>query len=70
MFEELAQFDVGGLDKESPYGRLYPEQAFFSGISIPRLSQLFDLACQPKGQNLYLLLEIKSEAAIQTTNII
>ena len=69
-FAELAQFDVGGLDKESPYGMLYPEQAFFSGIRIPRLSQLFDLACQPKGQNLYLLLEIKSEAAIQATNIV
>ena len=58
---DLQTFDVGGVDKRSSYGSLYPEQNFLSDVRIPKLSDLLELACRPKGQNLFLLLEIKSD---------
>jgi len=67
---QLEMFDVGGLDKSSPYGRLYPEQAFLSDVRIPKLTDLLDLACLPKGQNLFLLLEIKSVPSIKKNTVI
>ena len=67
---ELKQFDVGGLDSLSIYGANYPEQEFLSGIRIPKLSELLDLACLPKGQNLYLLMEIKSDGSLKVTKVI
>ena len=67
---ELQMFDIGGVDKRSLYGSLYPEQAFLSGIRIPKLSDLLDLVCLPKGQNLFMLLEIKSEPSIPKSKII
>ena len=67
---QLKQFDVGGLDSRSIYGANYPEQEFLSGIRIPKLSELLDLACLPKGQNLYLLMEIKSDGTLKVTKVI
>ena len=67
---ELQMFDIGGVDKRSLYGSLYPEQAFLSGIRIPKLSDLLDLVCLPKGQDLFMLLEIKSEPSIPKSKII
>ena len=67
---QLKLFDVGGVDRRSSYGRLYPEQAFLSNIRIPKLSDLLELACLPKGQNLLLLLEVKSEPSIDKSKII
>ena len=67
---ELKQFDVGGLDSLSIYGANYPEQEFLSGIRIPKLSELLDLACLPKGQNLYLLMEIKSDGSLKATKVV
>ena len=67
---DLQMFDVGGVDKRSSYGSFYPEQAFFSDVRIPKLSDLLDLACQPKGQNLFLLLEVKSEPSIDKRNVV
>ena len=67
---DLQMFDVGGVDKRSSYGRLYPEQAFLSDVRIPKLSDLLELACLPKGQNLFLLLEIKSDPSIDKRKII
>jgi glycerophosphoryl diester phosphodiesterase len=67
---QLKQFDVGGLDSLSIYGANYPEQEFLSGIRIPKLSELLDLACLPKGQNLYLLMEIKSDGTLKVTKVI
>ena len=67
---ELQMFDIGGVDKRSLYGSLYPEQAFLSGIRIPKLSDLLDLICLPKGQDLFMLLEIKSEPSIPKSKII
>ena len=67
---QLKQFDVGGLDSRSIYGANYPEQEFLSGIRIPKLSELLDLACLPKSQNLYLLMEIKSDGTLKVTKVI
>ena len=67
---ELQMFDIGGVDKRSLYGSLYPEQAFLSGIRIPKLSDLLDLICLPKGQDLFMLLEIKSEPSTPKSKII
>ena len=67
---DLQMFDVGGVDKRSSYGSLYPEQAFLSDVHIPKLSDLLELACRPKGQNLFLLLEVKSEPSIDKRNVI
>ncbi len=67
---ELKQFDVGGLDQNSSYGKCFPEQKFLSGVRIPTLSELLDLACLPENQNLYLLLEIKSEPALSKANVV
>ena len=67
---QLKQFDVGGLDSLSIYGANYPEQEFLSGIRIPKLSELLDLACLPKGQNLYLLMEIKSDGSLKATKVV
>ena len=68
--DDLQTFDVGGVDKRSSYGSLHPEQAFFSDVRIPKLSDLLELACQPKGQNLFLLLEVKSEPSIDKRNVV
>ena len=67
---QLKQFDVGGLDSRSIYGANYPEQEFLSGIRIPKLSELLDLACLPKGQNLFLLMEIKSDGSLKVAKIV
>ena len=67
---ELKKFDVGGIDEHSLYRDCYPEQKFLSGVRIPTLSELLDLAGLPKNQNLYLLLEIKSEPHANKTNMV
>ena len=67
---ELKKFDVGGIDEHSLYREWYPEQKFLSGVRIPTLSELLELAGLPKNQNLYLLLEIKSELHLNKTNMV
>ena len=67
---ELKKFDVGGLNVKSIYGAHYPKQKFLSGVRIPTLSELLDFACLPKNQNLYLLLEIKSEPSLDIANAV
>jgi len=63
--EEIRGYDVGGLDGHSIYGQRFPDQAFLSGLRIPRLSELLDLACQPEHSNLSLLLELKSDPGVR-----
>lgn len=58
---EIKQFDVGGLDGRTVYGKRFPDQVFMSGVRVPRLAELLDLARQPEGKDLLLLLEMKSE---------
>lgn len=67
---ELKQFDVGGVNANSPYGKSFPGQEFLSGIRIPTLSELLDLACLPNNKNVYLLLEVKSEPSANKANFV
>ena len=67
---ELKQFDVGGVNETSSYGKSFPAQEFLSGIQIPTLSELLGLACLPKYKSLYLLLEIKSEPSVNKANFV
>ena len=67
---ELKQFDVGGVNTNSSYGKSFPGQEFLSGIQIPTLSELLGLACLPKYKSLYLLLEVKSEPSVNKANFV
>jgi len=67
---ELKQFDVGGVNANSSYAKSFPEQEFLSGIRIPTLSELLDLARLPKYKNVYLLLEVKSEPSVNKANFV
>lgn len=67
---ELKQFDVGGVNANSSYGGSFPKQKFFSGIRIPTLSELLELACLPEYKSLYLLLEVKSETSVNKEDFI
>lgn len=60
---ELQQFDVGGLDGSTVYGKRFPDQVFLSDVRVPRLADLLDLALEPQGRDLLFLLEMKSEPA-------
>lgn len=60
-FAELQGYDVGGLDSKSAYGQRFPDQAFLTGIKIPRLSDLLEMLQQPEYQSVHLFLEIKSD---------
>ncbi|WP_425046025.1 glycerophosphodiester phosphodiesterase [Primorskyibacter sp. S87] len=62
-FAEIRELDVGGLDGQTVYGRRFPDQAFLTGLRIPALTDLLDLACQPENGDLHLLLELKSDPA-------
>lgn len=61
---EIRQLDVGGLDGRTVYGKRFPDQVFLSGIRVPSLADLLDFAVQPEGQDLLLLLEMKSEPVV------
>lgn len=63
--EEIRGYDVGGLDGHSIYGQRFPDQAFLSGLRVPCLSELLDLACQPDHSDLSLLLELKSDPEVR-----
>ncbi|AHD03447.1 glycerophosphodiester phosphodiesterase family protein [Leisingera methylohalidivorans] len=60
-YAELLRYDVGGLDGASAYGRRFPDQAFLTGLRIPRLADLLALLQQPQHRGVHLLLEIKSD---------
>lgn len=60
-YDELQTFDAGGLDGSSAYGRRFPDQAFLSGVRIPRLADLLALLQRPEHKDVNLLLEIKSD---------
>lgn len=64
-FDELQTLDVGGLDGQSEYGQRFSDQAFMSGVRIPRLCDLLDMAAQPEHADMHLLLELKSDPDIK-----
>lgn len=58
---QLQQLDVGGLDWTTVYGQRFPDQAFLSGVQVPRLTALLDLVAKPDHEGVTLLLELKSD---------
>ena len=62
---QLQQFDVGGLDGRSVYGKRFPDQAFLNGVRIPRLTDLLELIVQPAHSSVTLLLELKSDPSLK-----
>lgn len=60
-WDDLAQFDVGGLDGQSAYGQRFPDQAYLYGVRIPRLRDLCELLSRPEHCDVHLMLEIKSD---------
>ena len=60
-WSDLAQFDVGGLDGQSEYGQRFPDQTFLYDARIPRLHDLCAMISKPEHQDVYLMLEIKSD---------
>ncbi len=60
-YEQLAQFDVGGLNIASDYGQRFPEQIFINGQVVPKLDDLLRLVNRPEFRHVHLMLEIKSD---------
>jgi len=61
---QLKKLDVGGADGNTVYGKRFPDQVFMSGVRIPALDELFELATRPEGQDLLFLLEMKSDPLV------
>lgn len=59
-FNELQQYDIGGLRSTSEYGKRYPDQAFLNDIRIPRFSSLCALASSEGFEDVWLNIEVKS----------
>ncbi|WP_036221799.1 glycerophosphodiester phosphodiesterase family protein [Maritalea myrionectae] len=60
-YEQLSQFDVGGLNIFTEYGQRFPEQIFMSGQKVPQLADLLRLINRPEFRHVRLMLEIKSD---------
>lgn len=58
--DEVQSFDVGGLRDGTGYAARYPDQAFLTGVRIPDLAQLVDMALEPEFTDVWLNIEIKS----------
>ncbi|WP_294220907.1 glycerophosphodiester phosphodiesterase family protein [uncultured Shimia sp.] len=58
---QLQSYDVGGLDGRTVYGQRFPDQVFMSGIRVPTLGDLLDMALTPQGAEMLFLLEMKSD---------
>ncbi len=59
-FTELQQFEVGTLDKNSAYGKNYPEQQAIPGTRIPSLKQVIQYGKAHGSPALKFQIEIKS----------
>ncbi|MGH1412255.1 MAG: glycerophosphodiester phosphodiesterase family protein [Pelagimonas sp.] len=60
-YEELRRYDVGGLRAGTDYANRYPDQAFLTGQTIPKLSDLCALVNEPQYRHIWLNLEVKSD---------
>jgi glycerophosphoryl diester phosphodiesterase len=63
-YDELTRYDVGGLRPQTEYGDLYPDQAFLSGLHVPRLADLCALVARPPYTDRLLNIEIKSDPTL------
>jgi glycerophosphoryl diester phosphodiesterase len=68
-YDELAQFDVGGLNADTPYGLRFPEQAFLNQLRVPRLRDLLTLVRRPEFAHVRLMLEIKSDPYVENRRL-
>lgn len=59
-FDELKRYNVGGIRAGTDYANRYPDQAFLSGQSVPKLSDLAALINLPQYQDVWLNVEVKS----------
>ncbi|MCP4319517.1 MAG: glycerophosphodiester phosphodiesterase [Hyphomicrobiales bacterium] len=60
-YSELSKFDVGGLQPGTDYASRYPDQAFMTGLKIPRFDTLCELVNEPGYQDIWMNVEIKSD---------
>jgi glycerophosphoryl diester phosphodiesterase len=60
-YDQLSQYDVGGLNISSEYGQRFPEQIFLSHQKVPQLAELLLLMSRPEFRHIRLMLEIKSD---------
>ncbi len=63
-YDQLANYDVGSINKLSKYGRRFINQKKLENQKIPKLSQLLDLTFQNNSKDLIINLEIKSTPVI------
>ncbi|WP_299926996.1 glycerophosphodiester phosphodiesterase family protein [uncultured Pelagimonas sp.] len=59
-FEELQRYDIGGLRAGTDYANRYPDQAFLTGQTVPKLTDLAEMVNQPSYDGVWLNLEVKS----------
>ena len=59
-YDQISQFDVGTLNKQSKYGRKFINQKSLENQKIPKLSDLLKLTSDNIVENLLINLEIKS----------
>ena len=59
-YKELQNYDVGGVNKLSRYGRRFLNQKTLENQRIPNLNQLFSLLQKYNKENLIINLEFKS----------
>lgn len=60
-WSELQNYEIGYLDRTSAYGKRFPNQVQVEGERVPRLCDLLNLVAKPVHENVYLMLEIKSD---------
>jgi glycerophosphoryl diester phosphodiesterase len=66
-FEELQQFDVGILDKTSPYGKNFPDQHSVPGEKILSLEQVLQYGKKIAGNKIRFQIEIKTDPRYPNT---
>ena len=60
-WSQLQCFEVGRLDSSTQYGQRFPDQLQFDGIKVPKLDELLAHVASLGDNNVYLMLEIKSD---------
>lgn len=58
-FEELQQYDVGRLNPNTNYAKIFPEQKAMDGTRIPRLADLFAMVKKANNKQVRFYVEIK-----------
>jgi glycerophosphoryl diester phosphodiesterase len=59
--KEVKKFDVGIINSESPYSKLFPNQVPVLGTKIPTLQEVIDYAHRVTSHDIYFQIEIKND---------